>query len=209
VGICVQSFETPLPVLIAKDYSVPYPCQDRACGCQSADECWQSCCCFNDDEKIAWANANGIQPPEWFRARESARESNDGNLQAQVESKTACLCKTTPSQEKEKKVLLCCGGTPVTSSANNSCGCSSAVASGKKTAVKSTSKTLLSMEQYRSCRGLAAMFAHLPPAIVPLAKTSDSELAVGPLAIRLPRLSSLSSCPPTPPPKRTTEVSSF
>jgi hypothetical protein len=48
-----------------KDKSRPYPCMDRPCGCASYDECWAGdCCCFTLTEKIAWAKANAIVPPQ-------------------------------------------------------------------------------------------------------------------------------------------------
>lgn len=41
-----------------------YPCEDHQCGCASATECWTSCCCHDDVERLAWAMANGVSPPE-------------------------------------------------------------------------------------------------------------------------------------------------
>lgn len=66
VSICASFF--PLPVASrtpGKDRSTPFPCQDRPCGCRSAEQCWKSCCCFSDTEKIAWAKANGVTPPQF------------------------------------------------------------------------------------------------------------------------------------------------
>ncbi len=57
----------PLPVAVnaptadaGKDRSEPFPCQDRPCGCRSAEQCRQHCCCFNREQKIAWARKNRI-----------------------------------------------------------------------------------------------------------------------------------------------------
>jgi hypothetical protein len=50
---------------VAKDLSVPFPCQYRACGCRSAAQCWKRCCCFSNAQKLAWARANEVQPPEY------------------------------------------------------------------------------------------------------------------------------------------------
>lgn len=41
-----------------------YPCESHACGCQSAEECWESCCCMSMVDRLAWAIANGVKPPE-------------------------------------------------------------------------------------------------------------------------------------------------
>jgi hypothetical protein len=47
------------------DSSDPYPCQNHPCGCRTAAACWAGpCCCFTMREKVAWANENGVAPPE-------------------------------------------------------------------------------------------------------------------------------------------------
>lgn len=38
-----------------KDQTIPFPCQNRPCGCNTAEQCWKSCCCFSHIEKLAWA----------------------------------------------------------------------------------------------------------------------------------------------------------
>jgi hypothetical protein len=55
----------PLPLPTDKDLSQPFPCQDHACGCRSAPECWRHCCCFTPEEKLAWAHHHGIEPPAY------------------------------------------------------------------------------------------------------------------------------------------------
>jgi hypothetical protein len=50
-------------VLPRKDRGQPFPCQDHACGCQSAEECWRHCCCFSPEERLAWAEQHAIEPP--------------------------------------------------------------------------------------------------------------------------------------------------
>ncbi|WP_144986065.1 hypothetical protein [Gimesia aquarii] len=52
------------PAGIQKDRTVPFPCQNRPCGCQSAGQCWKTCCCFTNREKLVWARANQVTPPE-------------------------------------------------------------------------------------------------------------------------------------------------
>jgi hypothetical protein len=53
----------PLPAARGKDLSRPFPCQNRACGCRSAEECWHHCCCFTREEHVTWARSLGIEPP--------------------------------------------------------------------------------------------------------------------------------------------------
>ena len=59
----------PIPVFslqpkVGKDRSRPFPCQDRPCGCLSADQCKKQCCCFSSEEKLAWAKRNGVKASE-------------------------------------------------------------------------------------------------------------------------------------------------
>jgi hypothetical protein len=61
----------------AKDKSVPFPCQDRPCGCMSADACMRSCCCFTAEERLAWFRARNITPiPELIAAAKSEGHSD-------------------------------------------------------------------------------------------------------------------------------------
>ena len=62
----LQSAHLRLPIEIVKNISIPFPCQFSGCGCSDAVQCWSSCGCHTDAEKIAWAKANSVQPPEWF-----------------------------------------------------------------------------------------------------------------------------------------------
>lgn len=49
------------PVL-GKDQSQAYPCQFSSCGCRTAEQCRQSCCCHTKKEKVAWALKRNIDP---------------------------------------------------------------------------------------------------------------------------------------------------
>jgi hypothetical protein len=40
-----------------------YPCEGHACGCTSAEQCWQKCCCTTATERLAWAKRNHVTPP--------------------------------------------------------------------------------------------------------------------------------------------------
>ena len=59
-----------------KEASQFYPCQDRPCGCGAAELCWAGdCCCFTLEQKLDWADANGIEPPEHVRRMVNARKA--------------------------------------------------------------------------------------------------------------------------------------
>jgi hypothetical protein len=70
VSHLMLTFGIPLPAPSRKKPTdgVPYPCQSRPCGCVTAEQCWAGdCCCFSIEEKLAWAEANGVEPPEHVR----------------------------------------------------------------------------------------------------------------------------------------------
>lgn len=53
----------PLPIRPIKDSRRPFPCQSHSCGCLNAEQCWQHCCCYSHEEKVAWASAHDVPPP--------------------------------------------------------------------------------------------------------------------------------------------------
>ena len=46
----------------SKEAGEPYPCQFSSCGCRTREQCRTSCCCHTKAEKVAWAQARGIDP---------------------------------------------------------------------------------------------------------------------------------------------------
>lgn len=50
-----------------KDHSQPYPCQNSACGCKSAMQCWTSCCCNSPAQRLAWAKKHRVTPPTYAK----------------------------------------------------------------------------------------------------------------------------------------------
>jgi hypothetical protein len=76
LGVLLGIAGTPMVRIARKDRSRPYPCQDRPCGCASADECWHHCCCMNNKEKLVWARDHGVAPPEFVVAA-AAREDHE------------------------------------------------------------------------------------------------------------------------------------
>lgn len=44
----------------AKDYTTPFPCMNKPCGCMSAKQCFQRCCCHTPKETLAWAQRHGV-----------------------------------------------------------------------------------------------------------------------------------------------------
>lgn len=99
--------------------SRPFPCQHHRCGCASADQCWRSCCCMSTREKLAWARAHGVTPPDFvvgdarldepsFAVAEGHAPDSPGNAccskSKRNPSKSSC-CKRMPATERVEWVL--------------------------------------------------------------------------------------------------------
>jgi hypothetical protein len=90
----LATFGCPLPAVAAagdKDVSVPFPCMYRACGCRSARDCWESCCCFTARERLAWARAHNQPVPasleDKARQEEQAAQECDAD-----DDEAGCVC---------------------------------------------------------------------------------------------------------------------
>jgi hypothetical protein len=68
-GLVVSGLPLPLGVVREagrgergqKDRSVPFPCMDSPCGCDTAEQCYTNCCCHTPTERLAWARARGLE----------------------------------------------------------------------------------------------------------------------------------------------------
>jgi hypothetical protein len=65
VAYLLTALGVPLPAVARKATDEPFPCQDHPCGCQTAEQCWRACCCFSPEERLAWARAHQVEPPEY------------------------------------------------------------------------------------------------------------------------------------------------
>jgi hypothetical protein len=90
-AVCCASSGVPMVRLNRKDTSRPYPCQDRPCGCASADECWHHCCCMTNKQKLAWAREHDVTPPDYVVAA-AAREENDPTEVCEHKESEASAC---------------------------------------------------------------------------------------------------------------------
>jgi hypothetical protein len=112
IGICALTF--PMPLLepsfknsLDKEQATAYPCQHKACGCRTAEQCWTKCCCNSPEQRAAWAERNGVTPPSY-----AVLESGKGDLRVS-KTKSCCLHRKSgslleahseaKSQTKEKR----------------------------------------------------------------------------------------------------------
>lgn len=72
-----------------KDRSQPFPCQNRPCGCRSAEQCWKKCCCFTNAQKLAWAEKNRVRVPK-FVVQQAKKEQTEKALSLSAPSKPSC-----------------------------------------------------------------------------------------------------------------------
>ncbi len=128
----------------AKDRSTPYPCMNRPCGCQSAEECWTSCCCTTKAERIAFVLENGLAMPAALQGSEDTPSSRKG----------CCSAKST---------LAACTAT----------GCSKGVGHCDKcqpSKKDSRNRTVL-FSSAMKCKGLTSMLVQFGGALVPASAT--------------------------------------
>lgn len=114
----------PVVKTAAKDRSRPFPCQDRPCGCASAEQCWKKCCCFNNQQKREWAKEHHVALPADFPADEEQADAVD----PKASNRIACADDGAPCTDghdavNAKASRSSCGGS--------CCEKSSAVASSR------------------------------------------------------------------------------
>jgi hypothetical protein len=65
IGYLLIALGVPCPAIarVIKDTSIPFPCQDKLCGCMNAEQFWAGCCCMTMSERLAWAKDHQVPPP--------------------------------------------------------------------------------------------------------------------------------------------------
>jgi hypothetical protein len=87
----------------AKSGSVPFPCQNHPCGCSTSEEGWAGdCCCFTLEQKLAWAEERGIEPPPHVRATVEARRAASKKVKSCCSKHTKSDCCRTATEEIQK-----------------------------------------------------------------------------------------------------------
>jgi hypothetical protein len=174
-----------------KDRSRPFPCQNRPCGCASADECWHHCCCFTNKQKVAWCRENGVTPPDFVVA--AAAHEGEPTEQLCEHRKDCCATADAPAEEH-----ACCRHRKGQAD-------SPAEKSNPEDTVKpSTTKVRLVLSDLaRQCRGLPQLISLLCDALpfVDRAQYKPSLVAIGSVLERPASCTCPDLAPPVPPPK--------
>lgn len=204
VPFVAVSLPVPLPSgpNAGKDRSQPFPCQDRPCGCRSAKQCWQKCCCFTNAQKVAWAKQNRVAVPEEVLSA-ALREQRQAT---EIARKSCCsksapvvaIIPRTPLQNARK--VAAHGRTPDVSKR----GAARARTSELQPAAKVVIGALAGQ-----CQGQDWSLAIVPAWMV--SNVTTPVPPVGPaLRLVLPGAevaAALSHRPPVPPPRRTVDQS--
>jgi hypothetical protein len=194
-GHLFVTFGYPLfpPSRTSKETSASYPCQNRPCGCQSAEECWQGdCCCSTLEEKLAWAEDNGIEPPNHVRPLVESRKAG-----LALPKKSCCSeLVATPSSSGSRSAPVCSqdGARPTPEC------CETKPPRGEQSGEVRWVLGLFA----RSCRGQEpAGFFQVDPAIVlvPIPVRLGAPNLNGDASQRWYRPAFQALIPPTPPPR--------
>jgi hypothetical protein len=190
-----------LPVFPAKDLSQPFPCQDHACGCRSAEECWRHCCCFSPDERQAWARAHHVEPPAYAEPA-VARGWNSPRLRDQAAGKehSTTRCASCPEHRAEPTAGRCCSAP---SPARTCCHETTSPAAKPAPSDGPAGPRWVSGLAALKCRGLSTLWVSSGAVLPPPALLSWAPVwpPAGSLAYHDAAPLPVLSCPPEPPPR--------
>ncbi|APZ90747.1 hypothetical protein Fuma_00329 [Fuerstiella marisgermanici] len=200
-SLCASFVPLPMPNApsLEKDQSQPFPCQNRPCGCASAEQCWKQCCCFTNAQKVVWARENGVTPPDYV-VKAARAESSEKIAKANLLSREICsLCKK-PATDASGNNKSCC-------EARDAKSCCSADGSDQREQRKTDEadseapRYVIGFEAMK-CRGQGVFWNSLPWAVIP--SPCVSELPVEPGRWDRPQsatVASVAADPPEPPPR--------
>lgn len=182
LGVPLSSADT------GKDLSAPFPCMHRQCGCRSAQQCWQSCCCFTNREKVAWAKEHGVTLPDYV-ATAAEREADSTST---PNKPTCCAAK---------------GSAKSAAAMNDDKKGSCAAPRDKQEAAQVRSEAsglqVISIAEALACQGHAEQWVAMGAIDVPpVALWQFHLLASATLAIFSESCDSLAAAPAAPPPRR-------
>lgn len=102
----------------APGIATPYPCMAHRCGCRSAQQCWNACCCMSDVEKLMWAERNGVTPPASLLLRTVSTPVVEAPA-----GRSCCTKSSAPSSSRSPKRSVVATSTKVTSPADPKSDC--------------------------------------------------------------------------------------
>jgi hypothetical protein len=107
VAVGIATIGVPLDMPFAKQITEYFPCMSCGCGCVDADVCWRQCCCFNTDQKIAWAREHGVTVPDFLLAEAQLGSDKAGDDLADL--KPCCRKRVLDARKKAKEQAVTTG----------------------------------------------------------------------------------------------------
>jgi hypothetical protein len=195
-----------------KDLSEPFPCQNRPCGCRSADQCWKKCCCFNDVQKVAWAKANHVKVPGFvLAAAKQAGAHSPKKADFYALKKPAYRCSRCIAKKQKPTKSSCCQqqyeDTKTVKAQCCETGCKSIRLQSEdygRSAKSKPARIKWVLAVYAAeCQGQGSFWFCLPASIVPerLTLVTSPEPQPGIFIVESESLRQASLAPPLPPPK--------
>jgi hypothetical protein len=174
-----------------------FPCESCGCGCDSAEHCWRNCCCHTLAERLAWAEKNGVQPPDFaLQAAALAGLDAGGRPPSQKVVKVAMSFKT------ESAAPSCCHAKATCcKSATNQHSCCS---SHSEPQAKAAAANFIIAWRALGCRGQSLNWLAAVPTLISLTPEFSDQLALvawlGPHSSEV--AAGVALVPTPPPPER-------
>jgi hypothetical protein len=186
----VTTIGLPLPTLVDKHSDRPFPCQHHACGCLTAEQCWDHCCCYSPSQKLAWARRHQVEPPRQLLAAVAAEAHEHEHLAALAAANGSGGC----CAHREARAIA--------DAREHACD-EHAKASCREPNARAARLTFVVGIMARQCRGLADFWCQ-SGAVLPVSPAVGWHFqwdVVEWLASDTPQLDSLDLAPPIPPPR--------
>ena len=208
VSFCAMAVPLPMSVPTksssGKDESEPFPCQNRPCGCRTAEQCWKKCCCFTNSQKIAWAKANNVKVPEFVLTAAGIEAAS-----VSAPRSGTCLLETAESNSELKSATSCCSKSDDVAAAvkdrepATSSGCCAKCVPKKAATHSKSRKKIVTGFNAAECQGIAFLVTMLSTSIVSANVSIESAVAMRDemITAHSERLPLMSLRPPLPPPK--------
>ena len=189
-GLAAPSGAIAARLVAAKDRSRPFPCMNSPCGCGSAEQCFDACCCHTPAERLAWARRHGL---------------GTAVLDA-LERRVAGAAPPAPVDAKRAAGGSCCSSAVpgAEAAAESCCDAAAAVESDDDAAPASPAVCVIgvTLRAMLACQGLLTQWlsvsGSLPP---PRFVGAERPLPVGVVDVRDSRAPSRPGAPEPPPPE--------
>ncbi len=151
VALGIATIGIPLHIPFAKEVGELFPCMSCGCGCVNAEVCWRDCCCFNTDQKLAWAREHNVQVPDYLLAQ--AAEEAESQI-AMCSAKADDLSDVRP----------CCRARVLAARQASCCSKKSGCAGSKADDAQVAVVGVLAIQALK-CQGNSLSLSLLPPSV--------------------------------------------